>query len=454
MNQLIDSIASSSSKLKRYTEPREIRNDASRFLSVGPNEASNKIDWEVFYSAFMMCFMQKKLKYNSFEEWKKQFIDELRLERKYKDIIEMLDEVYLSENVIRQLTPLGFALLQSRSGVSGKTLTLLNQFETMLGCNYKYHDFLEYNNNNFLEEIILTNLERSFEDIKPNKLSKPYLPFLADLFLKDLIFLFKNQKVFMKEYKNFFGLYNFIYVAQLSLNLDRSPLTIPRSHRLYFILDIETASKERVDLYKFGFYSLFEENGSCWKLFPYLTYLNLISNKYEDDEVPTLWGVCSQNNNNNEILAQLIIMNDLLGELFESNLKRDVVSTTLSDELKYGLKLQYHTFEKENTKSQRHGANYKVQKFIKENYGAEYVKFRGAAGTFLELKADIILLLTNMIIGERAFIHIDEIVDGLQNRGIWLDIQSKSALVEFYESIGNAEKLSDSGDAVYVKRTF
>lgn len=454
MEFLLDSIRTSRNKLVGYKEPKAMKNDASRFLIVGPNKASNQIDWESFYSQFLMTYLQKNFKFSSFNSWKDEFIKELSSERKYKDIIKVLEDVYLSEDVIKKITPLGFALPTSEDKISGKTLTLLNQFKSMLDFDCIPNDYASSLNNNFLEEIILSSLGSSFVKTNAKKVSKPYLPYLATHFTNDLNFLFKHQKFFMKEYKSFLNLYNFLYITQLSINLERSPLETPRSQKLYFILDTEKASKERTELNAFGYYSLFEEKGACWKLFPYLTYLHLISNKYESDDLPTLWELVDLYPDEQQAITELALMNDSLGNLFDSTLDRGQSSCNLAEELSFGLKLQYSTFLKGNSKSTRFGANDKVQKSIKEYFGGDFIKLRGAAGTFLELKADIVLLLTNLIIGDSKFKLIDEIIEGMQNRGVWLDVQSRSALVEFYESIGNAEKLSDSGDAVYVKSTF
>ena len=68
----------------------------------------------------------------------------------------------------------------------------------------------------------------------------------------------------------------------------------------------------------------------------------------------------------------------------------------------------------------------------------------------------MLLLLTNLIISgsSESQLLIDDVIEGFKERGIWLDIQSKKALLKFYENVGNIEKLSDSGDAVYVKTTI
>ena len=64
------------------------------------------------------------------------------------------------------------------------------------------------------------------------------------------------------------------------------------------------------------------------------------------------------------------------------------------------------------------------------------------------------MLLTNLVIGSREKLRLYEVLKELELRGIFFDKESQKALVEFYERLGNVEKMSDSGDAIYVKKTI
>ena len=67
---------------------------------------------------------------------------------------------------------------------------------------------------------------------------------------------------------------------------------------------------------------------------------------------------------------------------------------------------------------------------------------------------EYLLLLTNLAIGEQGKLRLHELIIEFQKRGVFFDRESQGALVEFYERLGNVERLSDSGDAVYVKATI
>ena len=79
---------------------------------------------------------------------------------------------------------------------------------------------------------------------------------------------------------------------------------------------------------------------------------------------------------------------------------------------------------------------------------------RGSAGKVFVIDQEYLLLLTNLAIGERGKLRLHELMIEFQKRGVFFDRESQRALVEFYERLGNVERLSDSGDAVYVKTTI
>ena len=63
------------------------------------------------------------------------------------------------------------------------------------------------------------------------------------------------------------------------------------------------------------------------------------------------------------------------------------------------------------------------------------------------------MLLTNLAIGEKERLRFHELIKAFELRGVFFDKQSQQNLVDLYERMGNVEKMSDSGDAVYVKKT-
>ena len=95
-----------------------------------------------------------------------------------------------------------------------------------------------------------------------------------------------------------------------------------------------------------------------------------------------------------------------------------------------------------------------VIKDIKNIVLKPFVQTRGRAGSIFVLNQEYLLLLTNLVIGEKEQLRLYELIIGFNKRGIFFDRESYKDLVIFYERLGNVEKLSDSGDAIYVKKTI
>jgi DNA phosphorothioation-dependent restriction protein DptG len=82
-----------------------------------------------------------------------------------------------------------------------------------------------------------------------------------------------------------------------------------------------------------------------------------------------------------------------------------------------------------------------------------FIQRRGRAGQVLTFNQDYIVLLTNLAIGEREKLRFHEVIKEFEARGVFFDKQSQECLINFYERMGNVERMSDSGDAVYVRKT-
>lgn len=104
--------------------------------------------------------------------------------------------------------------------------------------------------------------------------------------------------------------------------------------------------------------------------------------------------------------------------------------------------------------STRYQANDKYINALKKHIAAKCVQSRGRAGQVLVLNQDQLLLLTNLTIGEQETLRLQDLISGFKQRGFYLDNQSQQVLVSFYERMGNVERMSDSGDAVYVRKTL
>jgi len=102
----------------------------------------------------------------------------------------------------------------------------------------------------------------------------------------------------------------------------------------------------------------------------------------------------------------------------------------------------------------RYQANGKVVSALKEYSAKGFVKYKGPRiGNVLVLTQDNLLLLTNVIIGKNKQVRFNDLIEEFKVRGIYFDDTTEERLIEFYERIGNVERMSDSGDDLYVRQT-
>jgi DNA phosphorothioation-dependent restriction protein DptG len=138
------------------------------------------------------------------------------------------------------------------------------------------------------------------------------------------------------------------------------------------------------------------------------------------------------------------------------NLKKEFrPSTDLLSSFEQLFDLALAQFDKQwaDPSTTRYQANGKVIASFKEFTAKGFVKSKGRIGNILALTQDNLLLITNLIIGDKKQIRFIDLIDELRVRGIYFDETSEDRLIEFFERIGNVERMSDSGDDLYVRQT-
>lgn len=312
---------------------------------------------------------------------------------------------------------------------------------------------------NFLEQQVVDSLRdsRVLVDFDHKRISKginekPYLPFLTDFFRKDVKFLADRPKYLLRKLEDLLKLYAYLYTAQLALNIKGwTSLTEPTSKPLYFIMENETASKERTDLRENGHQKV---SPLLKNIFPYLT----VSESLQEPDPKTnihrmpLWMLASTlTEEDSPALARY-------AEEFARDRDKDPLyqfpydKTNLDPKywLKALLELSLKQFDKGETRASAQG---KFIKATEEELCSTFVKSRGQVGRVLVMNQDFLELITNLAIGENEKLRFHELLKEFQARGIYFDMQTQQLLIQFYERVGNVERMSDSGDAVYVRKT-
>ncbi|EGT0653937.1 DNA phosphorothioation-dependent restriction protein DptG [Citrobacter freundii] len=422
-------------------------NIADTYLPIGPNNRDNNIEWTHVYQKLFEKLYGLSLNRHCKESLRVEVLDSIRSVRDTRELVDVIDELYFNSNELDNITPLAY-LVSNQEKLSARTKTMINIISGLINGQVG-GDFI-IKGNNPLENILISNIHRlcTEHSLKDNTIC--YLPFLQKVFTQDLNTLAANPEYLLSEVERFIHLYVFIYLSQLTIQvcIPNNVYQPPSAKPLYFILETETASKERHECNQYGYDYIFSnKKGIANYLFPALGYFNRIDKKpawqYDLDE-------------SEEHLGKINEFNKLLALLFGEDYQNEC---SLQRALNKGVSFHKQIFEEtlsRSKKNSRKGRNSTVVNTFEDVFSSGFITNRKAAGKYFVLNSNIIMLLTNLIIKgkETDKILIDDLIEGFKNRGVWLDLKSKRALLKFYESVGNIEKLSDSGDAVYVKSTI
>lgn len=368
----------------------------------------------------------------------------------------VLDQMYFSSKDIFRVSPI-FLLFHAQfdaeklnvGSTADKRLATL--FANLMGdfsLSYPIPDKL-----NFIEQKLLKKLDKKVKPFigrGPFAKEQTYLPYMALCFQSDLEFLAEYPQYLLQELTNTLRLYAFSWSAQLALNLDNWRNGKPQSKSLFFILDTEKASAEREGVQVYG-YKLFARQSK--NLFPMLSALELLQRNDKEEHKRPLWQVYQDCLNYSD--SSSLVLNDLnsyLQDFIEDReLRLRERAENIEDAFNQLLSVAVEQFQ--DKKSDRARVNRDYIKELESQICTDFIQVRGRAGKVLVLNQDRLLLLTNLTVGKNDKLRLHELLRGFEQRGFYLDNQSTQMLVAFYERMGNVERMSDSGDAVYVRKT-
>lgn len=387
----------------------------------------------------------------------------LSCERSFKkkldesDFWPILEKMYFENDQLFKISPEFLLFKTIKQKGSARDASLGGMFSNLLQNFF----FNEKPNNqfNFLEELLYSELLKLMEPSNKEKdgaltfsepSEAPYLPFIAKQLQQDLRFLGKRPKYLLSIFKEFLHLYAHLYTAQLALNLKRWQKGEPEAQLCYYILDSEKASDERYLIKDYGFKQL---SKSLWNIFPYLSMNESLQSKKIDNAVNTIQPLWALAENLQQTPSSATLLKnyaeafkesrDLHLDLSDSENPHDVLADLLQlSRMQFG------------SKETRHEINKLYVKATESEFCSHFAQSRGRAGRVLVFNQDYLLLLTNLAIGEQDKLRFHELIKAFESRGVFFDKQSQQALIKFFERIGNVERMSDSGDAVYVRKTI
>jgi len=291
-------------------------------------------------------------------------------------------------------------------------------------------------------------------------------PELKVQFLEDFTFLSSNNPFFLKHVEDFFKYYYFHYLNQLLLQLKDFEKGTSRVKPIYYTMDWETLSENRLSSHSIGWKQLNKcsepifAHVNTLELLNYITvdgrpvedYKNIVSliasfnndekQKFHDyvNELITFYtdNITVFDTGKNWDDCERLLEFALINENFDDPIFISIYS------LWFKIKYQF-----ENSSRSKPYSDYSkwYSQFVKVNY----TKNRGRLGNTTVLSQELLLFLTRICIGNEDKIRLKTLWDKFKDRGIVFDETSKLEITKLFEKINLIEKKSDSGDAQYVK---
>lgn len=390
----------------------------------------------------LVSYITEKKLPNDFscEVFKQKCLSTFKSELSDQSASSVLENVFFSTNAN---PPFSLLLFQAHKP-SSKSSKVFDVFQRMM--KREDNDITFDTKLNFLESRIVKQFEQILADDKHNDQSVSYLPYLDKLFTRDVAFLAKNTHYFTQHAEQFLKLYLFLYSSQLALNLHSHTFEIPVSRPLYFILNYEKASMERKRLVYEGYSPLYEH---AKYIFPYLSFLETLIKITKQPDL-RLYQLPEQIEDTTEAVGilcefekQFRIARKLPPSINDSRSIDEALRSLLNSVLE---QFKDQSYRKEILD------NY--QRAFERQTAEPFLQGRGRFGKVLVLDQDMVLLMTNIAIQESKQMRFQDLIHEFSQRGVYFDQQSQNALIELFERVGNIDRKSDSGDAIYVKATL
>lgn len=370
-------------------------------------------------------------------------IDKVQVSAEDKPYLEKLIKQYVtnSNNSLMIFHPSIFKYLPLNKYQESKGEQKIAHFLRDIFC--KHNDirymFEKVDVDNVISKLILDSFE-NLEYRTTNPVYENQLSFISELFIEDVTYLFSHREYFLNKFHLLVAYYYFFYITQVSLKLDRiENANYDEISQMYYILDWEKASKTRQS-YKKGYPLIKEANKKLIVHVNTLEHLNVIfgtqgknyvdlENKYnlldesEQDKIVEVLKIWIAEYRENMSLKAMELENKNYNDLVHS----------LNNSLDSGIKLAIKS---------RYALSVKA-------IGTKYfLKRRGSY--LLNMNQEILFLLTSICVkNERK--SVKELFKEYERRGVFFDRYSKELIVELFDKLNMIEKISDSGDAQYVK---
>lgn len=369
-------------------------------------------------------------------------------------LLDSVDSMNVTSNEIKEIFSINFSDVQNpfmlsyypvknqtkieRDELKGKKLIAMYITRLlMLNENEDWKNFVQKNSpSDLYEEVIINTLpeldennekEENFYFFDQNK--------TLTLFNSDLKVLLNNENLFLKYVSLLISYYYFNYTIQQLYNLTREERTDFVS---WYAFDKEKVSSGR-NAVKMGYPII---QGLSKDLLINNDLLQFLNEIIDENQFVSYSDIIEEINNNSSNLAELKHFNFKYAEYKDQKYKdTDDISEQIN---------QLREFIS-NANISEPAIVSRYRKSFDEFVNLSFIKRRGRYGYILNATQDLILMFVTLIIGEKDRILIRDLFNEFELRGLYFDKASRKEILAFFEDINILDKLSDSGDAQYVR---
>lgn len=355
-----------------------------------------------------------------------------------------LDNVRTSQvEYLQYLTNASTAEKKGQAEVAEFLIKLLK-----LEDNTTWQDLFEAHTGNDLFTQVIMELLPNLDDEnnKPRNFAFFNQAKYANLFAKDIQVLAQsNNRTFIV--KNIGLLLAYFYVFYLIYEIPQAfkLTTDAKQSKMYFNYEKEATSQSRPAIRSYAeikntiTYLLYDND--------LLDYLNLLlgHDKKNYQNLPQIMSNDEATKAN--LLTELRKFNVKYADSQDKELNKYVCRTT-DDDLKAEI-TQLRSWLRKDIHAEEQS---RYRKGFEEIKNMGFIKSRGRLGAVLNVRKDLLLALTAVIVGNQDKMLLHEVFVGFEEHGMYFDNLTKKAITEFYVEVNILDKMSDSGDAQYVKQ--
>lgn len=320
-------------------------------------------------------------------------------------------------------------------------------------------DWLNYlsgqNANNLYSQVLKNSLPAlEIQDTNKEKFTLINANYYKSLFTEDFHILMEsgNFDFISLNINKLFSFYYLIYIVYTGSSiLDRNE----NNKRYYFAYEKEQVSRSRYAVTD-GYHEVKELSADILVDIDIMHYLNVLSGNFIINNPETY--------SNEKTFAELLSLDSKELLILLQNLQsfKGIYSQTIShDYIKNNISvetdIQNQLVKEINELKEwlKMDESLETQKRYRKSYDEikqlNYLKSRGSLGNVLNASQEIILLFTAIVVGNNEHLLLRRVFEGFEHHGLFFDKTSKNEIVKFYEEVNLLEKMSDSGDAQYVK---